>query len=470
VSARGLALGGLALLTALVVGAALRWLGGADREPRGARPEERSGRGAAAPRGIDALAGELLRPGALSPAHAHLEGAGRCTLCHGQASRVPDARCEACHDEVPLRAARKLPLHGTFEGECSSCHREHGGEATPLVALERESFAHGRTRFELHGAHAQLECEQCHRLQPADEAGPAAFHYQGVPFGRCSACHRDPHAGGVKDGGTVGALVRTALDAQPAEPPRDAAHPLSGRDCAQCHTETTFRAAGLRSGGFEHASDTRFALHGAHQRVACDACHRDELRERERRDALPPGTAADPGCGSCHRDPHRGALGPADRCDRCHQPERWNAGFDHARDTRFALDELHASLACGSCHADSRFRAAGRSCEACHTDAADLLAGRFGAERGEPDPHSGALQCTDCHGPTRAANRPAALAERCGACHDPAYGPLLAAWRARLDDAALRAHGDAQRIERLRRSGPHGFALASELLRRAAAP
>jgi hypothetical protein len=261
--------------------------------------------------------------------------------------------------------------------------------------------------------------------------------------------------------------VRVALDAAPALPASaDPAHPLAGRDCAECHTEASFRGAGLRPGGFAHGADTHFELRGAHAGVACAACHTAELRDREQKDALPPASAAEPTCGSCHRDPHRGALGEGERCSTCHRPERWNEGFDHARDTRFALDALHAALSCESCHADQHFRAAGRTCESCHADAADLLDGRFGDERGEPDPHRGALQCADCHGPTPAANRPAALAARCADCHDASYGPLLATWRARLDEAAVRAKGDAQRIERLRRSGPHGFALAWELLRR----
>jgi hypothetical protein len=466
VNARGLALAGVALGMALAVTCALHWLGGSDAQPRSAEPAEKSG-GAAPPRGIGSLAGALLRPGPLTPAHAHLEGAGRCTLCHGRADHVPDERCEACHEEIPARAARALPLHGRFEGECSSCHKEHGGERVPLVALERGSFSHATTRFPLHGAHAALECDECHRLRASGSGDAVAFHFQGVPFASCSACHRDPHAGGVRAAETVGPIVRVALDAPPA-PARaaDPAHPLAGRDCAQCHTEATFRSAGLRPDGFAHGADAHFELRGAHAGVACAACHTAGRREAEQKAALAPGSSAQPTCGSCHRDPHQGALGKGERCATCHSPERWNAGFDHARDTRFALDELHAGLRCQSCHSDQRFRAAGRTCETCHADAAGLLAGRFDGERGEPDPHQGALRCTDCHGPTRAANQPGALAARCASCHDPAYGPLLATWRARLDEAALHAHGDAQRIERLRRSGPHGFALARELLQR----
>jgi hypothetical protein len=468
-NARGLALAGVALGVGLLVFAALSLLGGGDARPRALDPVERSARGADPPGLIDSLSGELLRPGPLSPAHAHLEGAQRCTLCHGRAAAVPDVRCQACHPEIALRAQRRLPLHGGFAGACASCHAEHDGGETRVIDLEHDAFAHGTTRFALAGAHARLECEDCHRLHDPGADGEAAFHYQGVPFSSCAACHRDPHAGGVRAGETVGPLVRVALDdAAPPAPARDPAHPLAGRDCAQCHGEASFRSAGLYPDGFSHAADTRFELHGAHSGVACAACHTAERRELEQREGIAPGSAAEPHCGSCHRDPHRGALGSEQRCASCHTPRSWSEGFDHALDTRFALDELHAELRCESCHADARYRAAGRACEDCHGDAAGLLAGRFGAQRGEPDPHQGALECADCHAPAAAGNRPAALAARCASCHDPSYSALLSTWRARLDEAAVAAHGDAQLIERLRRSGPHGFSLALELLRREA--
>jgi len=469
VNARALALAGLSLGMAAAVYLFLQWLGRGDATPRELAEAERSRSGAATPGPADAFAGEFLRPGALSSSHAHLEGAQRCTLCHGHASAVPDERCEACHREISLRAARRLPLHGTFAEPCADCHPEHRGTRAELIELERDAFAHATTRFALYGAHARLECQRCHALYEA-ESDREVFHFQGVPFATCRSCHADPHAGGVRAGETVGSIARVALDApEPPLPPRDRAHPLAGRDCDECHTETSFRSVGLRHDGFDHASDTRFELHGAHRGVACRACHPPELREIEQRDALPPGSAAEPDCGSCHRDPHRGALGGVKRCASCHSPEGWSRGFDHARDTRFPLDELHGALRCQSCHEDSRFRARGRDCRSCHPDAADLLAGRFESARGEPDPHQDALECGDCHRATIAGNRPAALAARCGDCHDASYSALLATWRARLDEAAIGATGDARRIERLRRSGPHGFALARELLRGAAA-
>jgi hypothetical protein len=151
-------------------------------------------------------------------------------------------------------------------------------------------------------------------------------------------------------------------------------------------------------------------------------------------------------------------------CASCHSEKAWSDGFDHDRDTRFELDDLHASLECAACHSDQRFRAAGRECQACHTDAADLLAGRLGALRGEPDPHAEGVACADCHAPTRVANRPPALARRCAECHTPEYADLLATWTARLDGLAAGAKLEATLAERLRRSGVHNFALAREQL------
>jgi Zn finger protein HypA/HybF involved in hydrogenase expression len=138
--------------------------------------------------------------------------------------------------------------------------------------------------------------------------------------------------------------------------------------------------------------------------------------------------------------------------------------FDHAAHTKFALDPLHAALDCSSCHADARFRSAGTRCADCHADAAGLLAGRFEAVTGEPDPHA-SLACADCHGTTAAANRPAALARRCTECHTPEYAGLLATWNSRLGTLASASELDPVLAERLRRSGVHNFLLARDRLR-----
>jgi hypothetical protein len=77
----------------------------------------------------------------------------------------------------------------------------------------------------------------------------------------------------------------------------------------------------------------------------------------------------------CHRDPHAGQLGVG--CASCHDAARPFAqvAFDHQRDTRFALDAMHARLACGACHQPVtlatgervvRYKPLGTSCGDCH--------------------------------------------------------------------------------------------------------
>jgi RNase P subunit RPR2 len=426
---------------------------------------------------LDRGAGRVLHPGPLSPAHAHLEGALACDQCHGDRAAVPDPRCLGCHGEIALRAERRIPYHGLLEGRCASCHPEHGGKERLVVSLDRDAFAHARTRFELRGAHQRLECEACHQL--AGTGSEARFQYQGVPHAACTSCHRDPHGGGPREP-ALHPLVRAALDegeggaqreGTPA-PSLDAEHPIAGRDCAPCHAEEGFGSAALVAGAFRHDADTRYRLEGKHAGVTCAACHTAERREHEVAAGLAPGRAASRHCGDCHQDPHRGALGGVERCESCHAPTHWDDAFDHEADTRFALDPLHASLSCESCHADRRYRAEGTTCEACHGRAADLLAGRFERSVGPADVHHGAVACADCHGPTRPENTPAALAKACSSCHDAGYASLRATWRARLDQLALDAARSApadraqrgERVEALRRSGPHNFPFASDLL------
>jgi hypothetical protein len=287
-----------------------------------------------------------------------------------------------------------------------------------------------------------------------------------VPSASCTGCHVDPHAGGPRAPESLGTIRKVALDDPAPEPAaRPADHPIAARDCASCHRETGFRAAQLRRGGFDHTADTLFELRGAHASVACEGCHTEARRKEERTSGVAPGRGADPDCATCHEDPHHGEMRAANGCRSCHSEAGWQKGFDHDRDTRFALDDLHAPLACESCHSDQRFRAKGRECQACHEDAAQLLAGRFGAARGEADPHAEAVKCADCHRPTRAANRPAALGQRCAECHTAEYAGLLATWTSKLDSLAGSTSLDADLAERLRRSGAHNFALAHDLLR-----
>ena len=96
---------------------------------------------------------EVWSSGPLSNAHASL--ANNCGACHNQAFvSVTDSACQACHVKdalpdhaLPARMAQgRLPAsgltaaaHSAFslpDGRCTSCHKEHEGEATVLTVAE----------------------------------------------------------------------------------------------------------------------------------------------------------------------------------------------------------------------------------------------------------------------------------------------------------------------------------------------
>lgn len=166
--------------------------------------------------------------------------------------------------------------HDTFPADCSMCHV--GTKWQSLV--ETFDFDHEKeTGVALDGAHARAMCLRCH-----NDRGPVeVFRAKG-----CVGCHEDVHNGDL------------------------------GKDCKSCHDERSWQARGMREGH----NRTRFPLTGAHAAVACIRCH--------------PGgwvgnfIPADRGCVTCHTEDLNGTTNPphiplgwVNRCDRCHQPTRW---------------------------------------------------------------------------------------------------------------------------------------------------
>ena len=85
-----------------------------------------------------------------------------------------------------------------------------------------------------------------------------------------------------------------------------------GTACESCHNARSWRLW-----SYDHATRARYALDGAHARIACESCHRQPA---------PRGRAAaelSTLCGDCHQkdDKHLGAFGP--QCDRCHGTGDW---------------------------------------------------------------------------------------------------------------------------------------------------
>ncbi|MBX3636307.1 MAG: cytochrome C [Rubrivivax sp.] len=246
-----------------------------------------------------------------------------CGACHRDARyRETPSDCIACH--------RKDDRHaGTLGEDCATCHDDRDWRA--------RRFEHARTRFALAEAHAvpPLRCDSCHRDQKS---------YRRTPTD-CVACHR-------KDDRHEGQL---------------------GERCDSCHGARDWRRT-----RFDHAR-ARFALVGAHQRVACADCH-----------ATPRYRDAPRDCIGCHRrdDRHKGALGSD--CQACHNARDWRLGqYDHAAQARYPLDGGHARVACEACHRQPAPRGQaiaplGRSCVGCHRSD-DVHDGGFGA------------RCEQCH-------------------------------------------------------------------------
>lgn len=271
---------------------------------------------------------------ALHGAHRGVE----CTACHGSLRFAHvGSLCADCHADVHA---------GLLGFDCEECHTERGWEDR-----NRMRERHDLTSFPLRGAHAQADCDACHRGDPA----PA---YAGTPVD-CYACHADAYH----------------ATTEPAHEPAGFGH-----DCTECHDFTAVAWGGDR---FLHPNT--FPLTGAHARIACASCHTDGF-----------GTL-DTACYACHQadyesadDPdHVAATFPLD-CAACHTTRAWEpADFDHDA-TAFALTGAHRTTDCASCHATG-YAGTPTDCDACHQ--ADY-------ESADPD-HVAAgfpVDCAACHG------------------------------------------------------------------------
>lgn len=284
--------------------------------------------------------GALVSPGRLSQPHATLEGIRSCDKCHEAGERVTAAKCLSCHTPIADRIRAKRGVHRAVQGDCVTCHAEHQGATGELRPFDTTSFDHAREAgYPLDGLHAPLgaKCATCHKTRS----------YLGVSTA-CASCHSDTHKGTL------------------------------GNRCETCHTaRTVFKQA---SQSFDH-SKAAFPLEGAHQKVACESCHKNQQFKG----------VAFATCASCHRDPH--APKQPESCATCHTVASWRTRrFDHAR-TKFALKGEHQTTACVACHARPALQVTPKydSCAACHTD-----------------PHRGRFKqdCASCHNEQSFAKAP----------------------------------------------------------------
>lgn len=307
-----------------------------------------------------------ISPGALSRAHAALEGNHYCLSCHSSGKGVDPQLCLACHRALGARIAEGKGLHaGPDYRTCERCHPDHGGREFALVEWtgRREAFDHTRTGWALEGRHAKIACAECHK---PERVAPAVRELEpGIDPSRtflglsaaCTACHADPHRGS-----------------------------LAPASCTDCHSQESWKSPR----GFDHAK-TRYPLTGKHAKAPCLDCHRQRDAAAKTLVFDQFRAAGSPACVECHRDPHAGKLGSA--CASCHGTTSFRgtpAGtLDHDR-TAYPLHGKHRAVECAKCHAPGReLRIPGyERCETCHRD-----------------PHLGQL-------------RTAAVGGACATCHD----------------------------------------------------
>ncbi len=181
--------------------------------------------------------------------------------------------CDACHlpsleekqsDNIRVCVDCHIitdPHQGNLGKKCQNCHQQESWH-------EQISFNHDFTEFPLTGAHQLVVCQSCH--QSAD------FN---IPFFDCIDCHSED----------------------------DIHQKTLGEQCETCHNSSSWF-----TWQFNHQTQTDFPLEGAHNNLACNLCHNNELTK-----PLSPAKA----CVECHQndDIHQGSFGR--NCQQCHNTD-----------------------------------------------------------------------------------------------------------------------------------------------------
>ena len=371
--------------------------------------------------------------------HAGLE----CRQCHNAGRISPAERagikikdlnrtflgltrdCLTCHPDAH---------RGQLAKDCARCHTFTDWKATP-------HFDHSRTRFPLTGAHAPVPCRKCHK---PEEANPQVVQFVGMPFGRCSDCHADPHHGVFK------------------------------ATCESCHTTAAWKQLSQvkTSTAFDH-SQTKYALLGKHSDVRCEACHKGADFSRP---------LAFSRCLDCHTDQHQGqfvARQDGGECAACHTVEGFKSttfGVREHAGTTYPLQGKHLEVACAKCHIPAGvmtvYKIKLTACKDCH---ADVHRGQFAGP-----PHNS--RCEACHSvqgfapstftlaahnATRFPLTGGHIATPCAECHQarkPAGSSFPVPYRF-TNLACQECHADPHHgefAERMRQPGPQGNPVGCE--------
>lgn len=144
-------------------------------------------------------------------------------------------KCTTCHKDPHKKQVDKYVIKINSETNKSGCEYCHLTESWQSV-----QFDHSQTQFLLEGIHAKTECSKCHKK---DEK--VFIKFQSTDK-ECVSCHKDVHNGQFKNKAGV-------------------------THCDKCHGPVDWYAE-----KFNHESFSKFSLKGAHSRVPCQKCHKEE--------------------------------------------------------------------------------------------------------------------------------------------------------------------------------------------------
>lgn len=263
--------------------------------------------------------------------------------------------CTDCHQNVHVKQfSQKFAAQA-----CATCH-------TTTNFTQRLPFDHAQTAYKLDGAHAQLNCTDCHRpsrvqfglqkpnisekkLKSNYSSFMSRYRFPDLGQKQCATCHADFHKGQL------------------------------GTSCQNCHGVQTWKKV-----TFDHNKQSQFPLTDKHAGVDCKKCHlpvRGEYTKyKGEKKPLVKFKPVGQACVDCHKDPHKGQFGAS--CVDCHSARGWPITRDFHRN--FTLKGVHFSLECAQCHREQRkLSGVSQDCMICHQ---------------KDDIHSGSLpNCRDCH-------------------------------------------------------------------------
>lgn len=210
--------------------------------------------------GSDAVPGWtwLVRPGALSAAHAFLES--DCEGCHTAHEGPTADKCIACHaNETALLERAPTTFHARLT-DCRGCHMEHLGQHSRPVLMNHE-------RLVTLAQQGQVQELKAATSSDSQAPGPPPHAHISTLEARldCNACHaaKDPHRSMLgKDCAQCHGTQAWSI--------AEFVHPPAGsRECAQCHQAPPSHYMGH----FEMVSRTVAGQH--HADVSqCFMCHK----------------------------------------------------------------------------------------------------------------------------------------------------------------------------------------------------